>query len=65
MSLESILLLIPLLPLAAAAIAGLLRRQVGRAGAHWVAILGVAVSFALSAWVLYQQLFLPQPWKAL
>jgi NADH-quinone oxidoreductase subunit L len=53
----STLLLIPLLPLAAAAIAGLLRKQVGRAGAHWVTILGVAVSFALSAWVLYQQIF--------
>jgi len=57
MSLELTLLLIPLLPLAAAAIAGLLRRQIGRAGAHWVAILGVACSFMLSAWVLYQQLF--------
>ncbi len=58
MSLKTILLLIPLLPLAAAAIAGLLRKQVGRAGSHWVAILGVGVSFLLSAWVLYQQIFL-------
>ena len=57
MSLKTLLLLIPLLPLAAAAIAGLLRKQVGRAGAHWVAILGVAASFFLSAWVLYQQLY--------
>ena len=57
MSLELILLLIPLLPLGAAVIAGLLRNQIGRAGAHWVAILGVAFSFALSVWVLYQQLF--------
>ena len=57
MSLELTLLLIPLLPLAAAVMAGLLRRQIGRAGAHWVAILGVACSFVLSAWLLYQQLF--------
>jgi len=57
MSLKTILLLIPLLPLAAAVIAGLFRNQVGRAGSHWVAILGVAASFFLSAWVLYLQLF--------
>ena len=57
MSLKTTLLLIPLLPLAAAVIAGLLRKQVGRAGSHWVAILGVGVSFLLSAWVLYQQIF--------
>jgi len=56
-SLKTILLLIPLLPLAAAAVAGLLRNQVGRAGSHWVAILAVAISFFLSAWVLYQQIY--------
>ena len=57
MSLKTILLLIPLLPLAAAAIAGLLRNQVGRAGSHWVAILGVGASFFLSAYVLYLQVY--------
>ena len=57
MSLKTILVLIPLLPLAAAVVAGLFRNQVGRAGAHWVTILGVAVSFFLSAWVLYMQMF--------
>jgi NADH-quinone oxidoreductase subunit L len=57
MSLKTILILVPLLPLAAAAVAGLLRNQVGRAGAHWVTILGVAVSFALSAYVLYLQMY--------
>ena len=57
MSLKTILILIPLLPLAAAAIAGLLRKQVGRAGSHWVTILGVAVSFFLSAYVLYLQVY--------
>ncbi|MCK5481221.1 MAG: NADH-quinone oxidoreductase subunit L, partial [Gammaproteobacteria bacterium] len=35
----------------------LLRKQVGRAGSHWVAILGVGISFGLSAWVLYQQIY--------
>jgi NADH-quinone oxidoreductase subunit L len=57
MSLKTILLLIPLLPLVAAVVAGLLRNQVGRAGSHWAAILGVAVSFFLSAWVLYLQIY--------
>ena len=52
-----LMLLIPLLPLIAAVVAGLWRKQVGRAGAHWVTILGVAVSFLLSAWVLYQQVY--------
>jgi NADH-quinone oxidoreductase subunit L len=55
--LKTILVLIPLLPLVAAAVAGLLRNQIGRAGAHWVTILGVAVSFLLSSWVLYLQMF--------
>jgi NADH-quinone oxidoreductase subunit L len=57
MSLKLILVLIPLLPLVAAAVAGLLRKQVGRAGSHWVAILGVAASFLLSSYVLYLQVF--------
>jgi NADH-quinone oxidoreductase subunit L len=56
-SLKTILILIPLLPLIAAAVAGLLRQPIGRAGSHWVAILGVAVSFVLSAWVLYLQVY--------
>jgi NADH-quinone oxidoreductase subunit L len=57
MSLKITLLLIPMLPLAAAVIAGLLRKQVGRAGSHWVTILGVAASFFLSAWILFQQMY--------
>ncbi|MDT8450188.1 MAG: NADH-quinone oxidoreductase subunit L [Wenzhouxiangellaceae bacterium] len=51
---KTILLLIPLLPLIGSAVAGLLRNQIGRAGAHWVTILAVAGSFALSAWVALQ-----------
>ena len=49
---SEILLTIVLAPLAASVIAGLFGRQVGRAGAHSVTILGVAVSFGLSLYVL-------------
>ena len=48
------LLVIVLAPLLGAIVAGLFGRQVGRAGAHTVTILGVAVSCAFSAWVLWQ-----------
>ncbi len=53
---ESILLTIVLAPLIAAIVAGLGGRVIGRAGAHSVTILGVAVSFALSVYVLKQLL---------
>src|SRR5579864_1234172 len=45
-------LLVPLAPLAGAVVAGLFGRQIGRAGAHWVTILGVAVAFAASCAIL-------------
>lgn len=45
---EHIYLAIPLLPLAGALIAGLLGPWIGRAGAHWAAILSVGASFLLS-----------------
>lgn len=54
MELKSILILIPLLPLIGSIVAGLLGRQVGRAGAHWVTILAVTGSFLLSLYVLKQ-----------
>jgi len=41
-------LIVPLAPLAGALIAGLGGRRIGRAGAHWVTIIGVAISFAVS-----------------
>jgi NADH-quinone oxidoreductase subunit L len=41
-------LIVPLAPLAGAIVAGLFGKQIGRAGAHWVAIAGVAVSFVAS-----------------
>src|SRR6516225_8439604 len=50
----NLLLAIPLLPLAAAVIAGLFGRQIGRVGAHTVTILGVAASCVLSLGVLKQ-----------
>ncbi|CAM2160815.1 NADH-quinone oxidoreductase subunit L [Paraburkholderia tropica] len=45
---ESLLLAIPLAPLAGSLIAGLFGKTVGRAGAHTVTILGVAIAFVLS-----------------
>jgi NADH-quinone oxidoreductase subunit L len=45
---ESVYLAIPLAPLFGAIVAGLFGRQIGRAGAHWVAILGVGTAFLLS-----------------
>ncbi|MDX2428415.1 MAG: NADH-quinone oxidoreductase subunit L [Xanthomonadales bacterium] len=55
MSLQTTLLLIPLLPLGGAILAGFFRNQIGRVGSHTVTILGVGLSFFLSAWLLYQQ----------
>jgi NADH-quinone oxidoreductase subunit L len=49
---EKLYLAIPLAPLLGAIIAGLFGRQIGRAGAHTVTILGVAISFVLSLIVL-------------
>ncbi len=54
MSIKALILLSPILPLLGSAIAGLFGRQVGRAGAHWVTILAVMGSFALSSYVAWQ-----------
>ena len=51
---KTVLLAIVLAPLFGAIIAGLFGRQVGRVGAQSVTILGVAVSCALSGYVLWQ-----------
>ena len=51
---RSVLLAIVLAPLLGAILAGLFGRRIGRAGAHVVTILGVATSFALSSYVLWQ-----------
>jgi len=52
MSMEQVYLIIVLAPLLAALIAGLAGKIVGRAGAHSITILGVAIAFGLSAWTL-------------
>ncbi len=49
-----LLILIPLLPLVAATIAGIGGRVIGRVGAHTITILAVAVSCGLSMYVLKQ-----------
>ena len=48
----NLLLAVPLAPLAGAVIAGLFGKTVGRRGAHTLTILGVLISFILSAMVL-------------
>jgi NADH-quinone oxidoreductase subunit L len=53
----SILLIIALAPLGGAIVAGLFRNQVGRIGSHSVTIAGVAISCALSFYVLYQMVW--------
>jgi len=54
---KSMLVAVVLAPLLGSIIAGLFGRQVGRVGAHTITILGVAISCALSCWVLYQLAF--------
>ena len=49
---QNLLLTVPLAPLAGSIVAGLFGKAVGRRGAHWVTILGVLVSFIVSAMVL-------------
>ena len=49
---SNVYLAIALGPLVGAIIAGLFGHYVGRAGAHWATILGVALSFVLSLWVV-------------
>jgi NADH-quinone oxidoreductase subunit L len=51
MTMQQIYLAIPLLPLFSAILIGLFGKQLPRAAAHLVTILGVAASFALSAYV--------------
>jgi NADH-quinone oxidoreductase subunit L len=53
---ENVYLSIVLAPLIAAAAAGLFGKKIGRAGAHWVTIIGVTISFVLSIVVLRDQL---------
>ncbi len=49
---KALYLIVPFAPLVGALISGLFGRSVGRAGAHWVTILGVAISFIASCMVM-------------
>ena len=51
-SMKTLYLVVPLAPLVGSLIAGLAGRAIGRAGAHWVTILSVLVSFVGSCFVL-------------
>ena len=57
MSMESIYLSIPLASLAGAIIAGFFGKKIGPAGAHWVTIVGVGLSFLMSLVVLKDVVF--------
>ena len=53
MDMQSYHLTIVLAPLLASIVAGLFGKQIGRAGAHWITILAVGLSFVLSVLVLH------------
>src|SRR5450631_2073947 len=57
MAMQSIYLTIVLAPLIACIVAGLFGKAIGRVGAHSITIFGVAISCALSFYVLYQMVF--------
>ncbi len=54
---ENIYLTIVLAPLIGAIIAGLFGKQIGRSGAHWVTIAGVAIAFVMSVIVFKDVVF--------
>ena len=51
MDMKTLCLVVALAPLAGAIVAGLFGKSIGRAGAHWVTILGVLVSLVASCYV--------------
>jgi NADH-quinone oxidoreductase subunit L len=51
MDMKTLYLIVPLAPLVGAILAGLFGRTLGRAGAHWVTILGVLVSLIASCFI--------------
>ncbi len=59
---KSLYLLVPLAPLAGAIVAGLFGRAIGRAGAHWVTILAVLVSFVASC-VVFADVLAGNTWN--
>ncbi len=54
---ENVYLTIVLAPLFGAIVAGLFGKQIGRSGAHWVTIIGVAISFVMSVIVFKDVIF--------
>ena len=60
---ETLALLIPLLPLVAAIVTGLFGRQVGRRGAHWLTTGAVGLAFLLSLLVWRQVSFGHEPFE--
>jgi NADH-quinone oxidoreductase subunit L len=48
---KTLYLIVPFAPLVGAIVAGLFGRAIGRAGAHWVTILAVLISFLGSCWI--------------
>ncbi|TKA91941.1 NADH-quinone oxidoreductase subunit L, partial [Guyparkeria sp. SB14A] len=54
---EKVYLAVVLAPLIASIIAGLFGRQIGRSGAHWVTIIGVAIALAASLYAFYMHVF--------
>ena len=56
MSMSKILLLIPILPLVAAAVVGLFGRKMPRHNAHYITVGAVGMAFLLSAYVFNQTL---------
>ena len=61
-ALKSLYLLVPLAPLFGALVAGLFGRAIGRAGAHWVTILSVLVSFGASC-VVFADVWAGNTWN--
>ncbi len=54
---ENVYLTIVLAPLFGAIVAGLFGKQIGRSGAHWITIIGVAISFVMSVIVFKDVIF--------
>ena len=57
-NLQTLVFAIVLLPLFGGLLAGLLGKQIGRQGAHFFTIVGVAISFVLSCYLAYQIFYL-------
>ena len=54
MDMETFCLVIVLAPLVAAVVVGLWGNFIGKEGAHWISNAGVAISFFLSALILFK-----------